>query len=211
MFDNLLVESQTLTIRDVLTRVALAFVLGILTALLYRKTHHSPSCSRSFLNTLAMLSMITCMVMMVIGNSIARAFSLVGALSIIRFRTAVKDSRDIAFVFLALAAGMAAGTTRTALVVAIYAGIAVLVYVLHSIQLGSSSNGSVGLRFAVQPDEIPEDRYLAVIRSHARSVILSAFKVRSWDSSWSCHIGWRCVTAPRHSGWSPNSPPFPAS
>ncbi len=172
MFDSLLVEASTLTIRDVLTRILLAFVLGLATALLYRKTHNSPSCSRSFMNTLAMLSMVTCMVLIVIGNNVARAFTLVGALSIIRFRTAVKDTRDTAFVFLALAAGMAAGTTRPSLVIAIYCGVGVLVYLLHGIPLGRSSNGTVGLRFSVQPDEIPEDVYLSVIKSHARTISL---------------------------------------
>ncbi len=112
MFDSLVAEAETLTIEGVVMRVALSFVLGLGTALLYRKTHQSPSCSRSFINTLVMLAMVTCMVMMVIGNNIARAFSLVGALSIIRFRTAVKDTRDTAFVFFALASGMASGTAR---------------------------------------------------------------------------------------------------
>ena len=51
------------------------------------------------------------MVVMVIGNNLARAFALVGAMSIIRFRTVVKDTKDTAFVFFALASGLAAGTS----------------------------------------------------------------------------------------------------
>ena len=53
--------------------------------------------------------MITAIVLMVIGNNLARAFGLVGAMSIIRFRTAVKDTQDIVFIFFSLAVGMAAG------------------------------------------------------------------------------------------------------
>jgi uncharacterized membrane protein YhiD involved in acid resistance len=53
--------------------------------------------------------MVTALVIMVIGNNLARAFGLVGAMSIIRFRTAVKDTQDIVFIFFSLAAGMAAG------------------------------------------------------------------------------------------------------
>ena len=56
------------------------------------------------------VSVIVCMVIMIIGNSLARAFALVGALSIIRFRTVVKDTKDTAYIFWSLAAGMAAGT-----------------------------------------------------------------------------------------------------
>ena len=56
-------------------------------------------------------NVITSMVVMVIGNNLARAFALVGAMSIIRFRTVVKDTKDTAFVFFALASGLAAGTS----------------------------------------------------------------------------------------------------
>ena len=68
----------------------LTFVLGSV----YRYTHRGTSYSQSFLVTLFLMAVATSVVMMIIGSNIARAFSLVGALSIIRFRTAVKDSRD---------------------------------------------------------------------------------------------------------------------
>ncbi len=68
------------------------------------------SYSQSFMITNIFISLIVCMVIMIIGNSIARAFALVGALSIIRFRTVIKDTKDIAYIFWSLAAGMASGT-----------------------------------------------------------------------------------------------------
>lgn len=172
VFESLIVETETLTVEAVLIRIALAFALGIGTALLYRKTHQLPSCSRSFMNTLVMLSMVTCMVMIVIGNNVARAFSLVGALSIIRFRTAVKDTRDTAFVFFALASGMAAGTTKPLLTTSIFVGVSILVYVLHSLRLGYAPNGSLVLRFSVNPEDASQDVYLGMIRQHAKSVSL---------------------------------------
>ena len=61
--------------------------------------------------TLIFVTVITAMVVMVIGNNLARAFALVGAMSIIRFRTVVKDTKDTAFVFFALASGLATGTS----------------------------------------------------------------------------------------------------
>ena len=171
-FENILISSQHLTMYDVIIRVCLAFILGITTAVVYRRTDNSQNCSRGFLNTLAMLSMVTCMVMIVIGNNVARAFSLVGALSIIRFRTAVKDTRDTAFVFLALAGGMAAGTTRPALVVTIFTGIVILVCVLHKMRLSGSDKPAIELRFSAQPEEIPENLYMDVIRRFTRSLSL---------------------------------------
>ncbi|MCU0612437.1 MAG: DUF4956 domain-containing protein [Candidatus Eisenbacteria bacterium] len=173
MFEHLLVEADALSVDLVLLRVALAFLLGVATAALYWLTNDTPSGSRSFMNTLAMLSMVTAMVMMVIGNSIARAFSLVGALSIIRFRTAVKDTRDTAFVFLALAAGMASGTTETVLVVSAFAGVAVFVYVLHGLRFGTASGAAMVLTFSVVPDEHSQESSMGIIKKHSRMIALA--------------------------------------
>lgn len=64
----------------------------------------------SFVQTLVLMGMIVSVIMLVVGSNIARAFSLVGALSIIRFRNAIKETRDVGFVFFAMAIGMATGT-----------------------------------------------------------------------------------------------------
>ena len=77
------------------------------------------------------VAVIVCMVIMIIGNSLARAFALVGALSIIRFRTVVKDTKDTAYIFWSLAAGMAAGTGSYFLAIAgsiIISGIALILF-----------------------------------------------------------------------------------
>jgi uncharacterized membrane protein YhiD involved in acid resistance len=63
-----------------------------------------------FTHTIFVMSVTTSVIMMIIGSNIARAFSLVGALSIIRFRTAIKDSRDTGYIFSAITIGMATGT-----------------------------------------------------------------------------------------------------
>jgi hypothetical protein len=83
-------------------------ILGLVQT--YRATHRGTIYSASFLQALFVLGACTTLIMLVIGNEIARAFSLVGALSIVRFRTAIKDPRDVGFVFAALAMGMACGT-----------------------------------------------------------------------------------------------------
>lgn len=97
---------------QVALNVAFAFILSLLTALVYQFTHKGHSYSKNFVTSLIIISIVVSVVMMVIGNSLARAFALLGAFSIIRFRTAVKDTKDIAFVFLALVIGMAAGTNN---------------------------------------------------------------------------------------------------
>jgi hypothetical protein len=92
-------------------RLLLACVLGYVAAGIYRLTmrHRPREESGSFLATLVLLSVLIAMVTLVIGNSVAKAFSLVGALAIVRFRTVVEDTRDTAFVIFAVVVGMAAG------------------------------------------------------------------------------------------------------
>ena len=93
-----------------LLRLGLALVLGCVVGAVYRLTHgRSGDGSVGLTATLVLLSVLIAMVTLVIGNSVARAFSLVGALAIVRFRTVVEDTRDTAFVIFAVAVGMAAG------------------------------------------------------------------------------------------------------
>lgn len=94
---------------DVLVNLLVALVCGLVLSVVYRLTYRGPSYSVTFVNSLVLLSIIASIVIMVIGNNIARAFGLVGAMSIIRFRTAIRDTMDLVFIFLALALGMACG------------------------------------------------------------------------------------------------------
>ncbi len=162
-FDNLTTATPYLSAEQVLINILLAFVLGFIVAVLYRITSHHKATNPTFMLTLAILSMVVALVMMVIGNSIARAFSLVGALSIIRFRTAVKDTRDIAYVFFALAAGMAAGIGNYQ--IALY-GVGLIIFlliVMDFIRFGSAPKGVYLLRFQLIPTDTDDDAFRAVL------------------------------------------------
>ncbi|MDE0297309.1 MAG: DUF4956 domain-containing protein [Candidatus Poribacteria bacterium] len=108
--NEFLVPYSVATVGSIALKLLLAFALGIVISVVYHWTHLGIT-ERSFTDTLIILCMLISVVMVVIGDSVARAFSLVGALSIIRFRTVVQDPRDIAFVFFALATGMAVGAS----------------------------------------------------------------------------------------------------
>ena len=100
--------------RDALIRLVGALVLGWIVAWVYRTTRPSSKTSASFQGTLVLLAVVIAMVTQVIGNinndiALARSFSLVGALSIVRFRTVVQDTQDTAFVIFAVVMGMAVG------------------------------------------------------------------------------------------------------
>ncbi len=94
---------------EVLSSLIVALLCGIIVAWIYRRTYRGTSYAPSFVRSMVVLPMITALVILVIGNNLARAFGLVGAMSIIRFRTAVKDIHDIVFIFFSLAVGLAAG------------------------------------------------------------------------------------------------------
>ena len=94
----------------VLVRLVLALILGGVVALVYRATRAADETAPSFTVTLVLLSILIAMVTQVIGDNVARAFSLVGALSIVRFRTVVRDTQDTAYVIFAVAVGMAVGS-----------------------------------------------------------------------------------------------------
>jgi hypothetical protein len=100
----------TFTAADVLLTIVLSFALALVIAWTYKGTHHGSSYSQSFVQTLVILAMVVGVVMLIIGSNIARAFTLVGALSIVRFRNAVKETRDVGFIFFTMAIGMACGT-----------------------------------------------------------------------------------------------------
>jgi hypothetical protein len=96
---------------EVFIRLVLATALGGVVAWIYRRTRDLTDASPTFPATLVLLSVLIAMVTQVIGDNVARAFSLVGALSIVRFRTVVRDTQDTAFVIFAVVIGMAVGAS----------------------------------------------------------------------------------------------------
>jgi len=122
---------------QVIFNIVLAIVLTLAVAIVYKKSHRGLSYSQTFVFTLVLLGTIASVVMMIIGNSVARAFGLLGAFTIIRFRTAIKDPKDIAFVFLALVIGMAVGTNNYFIAVAATVLLLLLIIILTRFKFGS--------------------------------------------------------------------------
>lgn len=106
---NLLEQSGTLTLEQIVLNIGMSAVLGLVIFLSYFYTHAGTVYSRKFNVSLVMLAVLTGTVMTVIGNNLALSLGMVGALSIVRYRTAVKDSRDTAYIFWAIIAGICCG------------------------------------------------------------------------------------------------------
>lgn len=111
LYNYLSTGTGALSLTDMCINFLAACIISILLYLSYRISHSGPVYSRRFNVSLVMLVLITTLVMNVIGNNIALSLGMVGALSIVRFRTAIKDPRDTAYIFWAIAVGVCCGVS----------------------------------------------------------------------------------------------------
>ena len=115
---------------DVLLALGLAFVLGLFIFLIYKKTYQGVMYSDSFGISLIAMSMITSLVIIAVTSNVVLSLGMVGALSIVRFRTAIKEPMDIAFLFWAIAVGivLGAGLLPLAIIGSVIVGIVIVVF-----------------------------------------------------------------------------------
>ena len=136
IFSNLF-SSQTITpasFPTILLSLVLALAAGLFIAWIYRRNYRGVMYSNNFTLTLVMMTLITCPVVMCIRESIQLSMGMVGALSIVRFRTAVKDPLDTAYMFWALTMGILLGAGQFFLTACAVVGIGLLLTVLVHIQ-----------------------------------------------------------------------------
>ncbi len=109
--DSLLLDFGTIKLdwHMVLLSLLFAFFLSSIIAIAYERTFQGLSWSRGLMQTMVLGSIITCLLMIAIGDNVARGIGIVGSLAIIRFRTNLRDPRDLVFLFAALGAGVACG------------------------------------------------------------------------------------------------------
>ncbi len=109
LYQYLLSQSGNLSLEEIALCFVAAVILGAIIFLSYRFSHAASVYSAKFNVSLVMLTLVTTLVMSVIGNNVALSLGMVGALSIVRFRTAVKDPRDTAYIFWCIAVGICCG------------------------------------------------------------------------------------------------------
>jgi len=154
---------------DVILNLFVAFLCGWFIAQTYKLTFGGASYSKSIANALVVLSMITSVVIIVIGNNLARAFGLVGAMSIIRFRTAVKDPMDIVFIFFSLAVGLAAGVGLAQIAIIGTLSISGVLIIMNKLGYGGGRREENLLQFAYSGDHNGgEPPYMELINKHCK-------------------------------------------
>jgi uncharacterized membrane protein YhiD involved in acid resistance len=142
MLENFLYLAETeLNAAIVVINLLFVFVLELGIAWVYRRTHRTLSYSQSFVSTIILMGIIASLIMMVVTENIVGAFALLGAFSLIRFRTIVKETRDIAFVFFALAIGVAVGTNNYVVALIGTVLISAIILVLDRFNFASTARG----------------------------------------------------------------------
>jgi hypothetical protein len=144
--------SGTFSVGDIAIALSLSFVLSAFIAWVYRFTHRNVSYSQSYVQTLVILGMLIALIMLVVGSNIARAFALVGALSVVRFRNAIKETRDVGFIFLVMGVGMAAGTRFYTLAIVAAVAISLIILVMYRFNWFAANVQRQVVKVQVPPD-----------------------------------------------------------
>jgi Domain of unknown function (DUF4956) len=158
--------------RKALISLLLAFGLGQAIAVVYMTTFRGLSYSRSTVHGMAMGSVIACMLMLAVGTSIAAGIGMAGGLSAVRFRTSLRDPRDMIFVFAALSVGMATGAQAHGAAILGTLVFAFGFVTLHFTGYGARQQPDGLLRFSAPTGSDAENAIAKILRAHCRTFAL---------------------------------------
>lgn len=150
---------------NIITSLTLAIIIGVIISQVYKRTHRGLNYEISFLTTLILLAPIVAAVMIFIQGSLVLSLGLVGSLSIIRFRTPIKDTRDMVFLFWVIATGLGCGIYNWTLVVIFTLLVVVTVVILYITKYGQSRNQDYVLILSGDSSSL-EDDVERIIRQH---------------------------------------------
>lgn len=170
------IEVFTPSIFDIAGNMLVALICGLIISIVYRFVYKGPSYSVTFVNSLVLLSMITAVVILVIGNNLARAFGLVGAMSIIRFRTAVRDVQDIIFIFFSLTVGMAAGVGLVSVAIMATLIVSSVIILLVSTDFASPKKRQHLLQIAYTASDGAEYQLASILKKYCKKLKLVNLK-----------------------------------
>ncbi len=151
MFTNILetTTGEAISTSAVLTCIGLAIILGFVISLIYIFSDKKKKYSSHFAFSLAILPVIVCVVIMIVGSDIARAISLGGVFALVRFRSVPGDSKDITNVFFAMAVGLACGMGYVTLAIVVTVVVGIVYFTLNFFQFGVRRSQTKQLRITV--------------------------------------------------------------
>lgn len=168
--------ARILSLQQILTAVLFAFVLCSVFAAVYRWTFQGLSYSRSFVHTMILGGMIVCVLIMAIGNNLARGLGILGTLAIIRFRTPIRDPRDMMFLFASMGTGIACGAHVFGVAIIGTISISAAALLLHISPFASRREYEGLLRFLLPAETTAEDEVRDVLRHCCSSYSLIAMR-----------------------------------
>lgn len=182
-------SDTSITALGLLSALFVSFVLGILVSLVYMKTHGDRMPSKNFAITLVILPAVITIIILLVGNNIARAFSLAGAFSIIRFRSAPGDPKDITYVLFTMALGLACGMGFI-----LYAVIAALILcgvmlLLEWTKFGSQKYTSKLLKITIPENLDYQNAFEDIMEKYTVSYHLSRVKTADLGSVYELFYG----------------------
>ena len=172
----------SVTFLNLLFSLGTALAAGVLISFVYMKTHKTKSPSQSFSITLVMLPAIITIIILLVGNSVARAFSLAGAFSIIRFRSAPGDPKDITFVLFSMAVGLSCGMGYL-----LYGGIMAIILcavmlLLEFIKFGRVKTTQKLLKITIPENLDYQNAFDGIMQKYTENYILAHVKTTNLGS-----------------------------
>ena len=176
---NLIIPNLTLTELSasiIFINIVLSFLLSVVIAIIYQRTHRGLSYSRSYVESLVMMSVLAAIAMMILGNNLVRALGILGVFTLIRFRTIIKDPKDATYLFFSLAIGMGVGTGNYVIAVIGTACLTGIIFVLNKYNFGSVVRDGFLLTFIA--DKNYNNFHEGLFAQYLRSYKLLQFKSR---------------------------------
>ena len=183
--EELLLDVSAMGLDAVVQALIVAFLLGLVVAAVYRWSLPDRIVPPQLVASLALLPMIASLVLMLIGNSLARSFALVGALAIVRFRTPLRSTWDITFVFFSLAVGIGCGVGALKAAALSTFIIVLAVVVLGALPFTRAGSDVQALRCDVAAYELGEAQLNAIIDKYARRRWLSSVQTQRFGEAMS--------------------------
>ena len=173
---------ESFTLVNALIVIFASILLGLVISCVYIKTSSKNGYNSGFSLTLIMLPVIISIIILLVGNNVARAFSLAGAFSIIRFRSAPGDPKDIAYVFFTLAVGLTCGMGYIGYAVIFTVILSALMFILDIINFGTPKGKTMELKITVPEDLNYEGVFDEVLNRFATSYSIQRVRTRDFGA-----------------------------
>ena len=160
------------TLVSITYSICLSFVLSSMVAITYQKTFQGLSYSRNYIQAIILASIVATIAMQAIGDNLARGLGMMGALAIVRFRSSLKDPKDMIFVFMSLAVGISCGVYSFSIATIGTLGFAVFAFIIGKLPFSKESHFDGLLRFNLGDDNEDKSELENLLQSSCQNFVL---------------------------------------